>query len=119
MKNSRRVPKVSKTNKRNNSLTPANTLMSGIFDTANIGMSTPLSMPFQLSVDNAYMPLTLNRILLTYTYMTHGIIQTVINQPVEDAFRGGVDLKSDELDPDDIKDFQQYLKDNEVIKTVK
>lgn len=94
--------------------------MSGIFDVGGLyGGSTPLSLPYQLSVDNAYNPLSLNRILLTYSYMTHGVIQTVINQPVEDAFRGGLIFKSDELAPEDLRDLEQYLKQNEVLHAIK
>lgn len=107
-----------KTNRRENSANP-DTLMSGIFDQFPGCGSSMLSMPFQLSYDNAYNPLTLNRILLTQSYMTHGVIQTVVNQPVEDALRGGVELHSDELDAEDIEDFQEYLRQNEILQTVK
>ena len=51
--------------------------------------------------------------------MTHGVIQTMIDQPVEDAFRGGIDIKCDELDADDIDLLQGYLQECGVIKTVK
>jgi len=66
------------------------------------GWSTTLSSPFPLSLNNSYTPLSLNRILLSYAYMTQGLIQTVITQPVNDAFRGGIQIKSSELDDADL-----------------
>ena len=66
-----------------------------------MGSIAPASMPYQLSGDNSYAPVTLNRVLLSYAYMTHGVIQTAIDQPVEDAFRGGVKFICDELDEED------------------
>ena len=84
-------------------------MMAGIFDYYGASGADPLSQPYGLGFSNQYMPVTLNRVLLNYAYMTHGIIQTMIDQPIEDAFRGGIDIKCDELDEDDIKDFQTYL----------
>ena len=60
--------------------------------------TAPSSLPFTLSESNNYTPLSLNRILLSYSYMTQGLVQTVIKQPVEDAFRGGIEIISQELD---------------------
>ena len=86
-----------------------------------MGYSTgsPASFPFQLGVANQYTPLSLNRILLSYAYMTFGIIQTFIDQPVEDGLRGGVDIECDELDEADIQllqDAMVELKDYEAVK---
>ena len=63
--------------------------------------TAPSSLPFTLSQSNNYTPLSLNRILLSYSYMTQGLVQTVIKQPVEDAFRGGVEIISKELSPEE------------------
>src|SRR4051812_49177943 len=56
------------------------------------------TQPYTLQNANAYVPLSLNRILLNYTYMTQGLVRTLVDQPVEDAFRGGLKFKSAELD---------------------
>ena len=85
---------------RTNSLPDVNGL-DAVFGMAS--SVSPLSMPYQLSGDNSYAPVTLNRVLLSYAYMTHGVIQTMIDQPVEDAFRGGVKIICDELDDEDKK----------------
>jgi uncharacterized protein len=95
-------------------------LLSGVFDQVQgYGTQSAMSMPFQLGGSNQYNPISLNRILLNYAYMTFGIIQTFIDQPVEDALRGGVDIESGELEEADIKLLQDVLvelKDYEAVK---
>ena len=95
-------------------------MLDGIFDPGfGYGTTSMSSYPFQLGNANQYNPVSLNRILLSYAYMTFGIIQTFIDQPVEDALRGGVDIETDELNEDDISLLQDVLvelKDYEAIK---
>src|SRR3990167_8523702 len=67
-------------------------LLNGVFDGYSYGGST-ISQPWELGMNSAASFLSLNRILLSYAYITHGIIQTMIDQPVEDAFRGGLEFK--------------------------
>lgn len=118
--NSRKIPIV-KTNKKSSSRQNNMGMMSGIFDTVQgYGTLSPSSYPFQLGTASQYNPITLNRILLSYAYMTFGIIQTFIDQPVEDALRGGVEIETDELSEEDIKLLQDVLielKDYDAIKT--
>lgn len=61
------------------------------------------TMPYTLYNANNYVPITLNRPLLNYSYMTQGLLRTLVDQPVTDAFRGGVKFKSSQLDDDDLK----------------
>jgi phage-related protein (TIGR01555 family) len=61
--------------------------------------------------NNLYAPLSLNWPLLTYMYKTHGIIQAAIDMPVQDALRGGLDIRSAELGHDEIKDMQDFLEE--------
>ena len=68
------------------------------------------ALPFTLAESNAYTPLTLNRILLSYSYMTQGLVQTVIRQPVDDAFRKGFSVLTDELDDEEKKVLMNALK---------
>ena len=69
-----------------------------------------IAAPFTLAESNAYTPLTLNRILLSYSFMTQGLVQTVVKQPVDDAFRGGFSILTDELDADEKKILMTALK---------
>lgn len=68
--------------------------------------------------NNIYAPLTINWMLLTYMYKTHGIIQTAIDVPILDAIRGGLDLKSGELDPDELKDMDDDLEEDGILDTI-
>lgn len=87
-------------------------LVDGVFAGVSCSGGYPqmATLPFTLADSNNYSPLTLNRILLSYSFMTQGLIQTVVKQPVDDAFRGGFTLKSDELDEDDTKRLMAALK---------
>jgi phage-related protein (TIGR01555 family) len=72
--------------------------------------SQTISQPWTLAISNSYTPLSLNRILLSYSYMTQGLVQTIVGQPVDDAFRGGITITSDELSPEDLAVLQTALK---------
>lgn len=91
---------------RSNSLTD---LVEGIA-AGNPYASQTIALPFTLAQGNSYTPVTLNRILLSYSYMSQGLIQTVIKQPVEDAFRGGIEIKSHELDEEELRLLQATIK---------
>ena len=69
-----------------------------------------IAQPFTLANANAYVPLSLNLILLSYSYMTQGLIQTVVTQPVDDAFRGNPKIKSAELDEEDLDTLHRVMK---------
>lgn len=102
-----------------------NSMGGGVYDGlfgGGMGYQTgsPASFPFQLGVANQYNPLSLNRILLSYAYMTFGIIQTFIDQPVEDGLRGGIEIECEELGDEDLKLLQDVLvelKDYDAIKS--
>ena len=78
-----------------------------------------LSQTATLTKNNRNYFLSNDRTTLTYAYTTHGIIQTLIDQPIEDAFRGGIVIKSDELDAENIQDLQNYIKENDILEEVK
>lgn len=83
-------------------------LMSTAFPTSELNSFNTLSY-------NAnYAPLTINWNMLMYLYKTHGVIQAAIDMPVQDAFRGGFDFKSTDLDATDVGDLEDYLENNDV-----
>ena len=59
------------------------------------------------------------RQLLSEMYVEHGIIQTLVDQPVDDAFRSGFEIKSGQLDGNDIEKLENYLERHRVIEKVK
>ena len=75
----------------------------------NIYSTEQLSNMDTLYMNNRYAPLTINRMLLSFLYSEHGIVQSLVDQPVQDALRGGVDITSSELDADDIKALQEDM----------
>ena len=58
------------------------------------------------------------RQLLSQIYFEHGIVQTLVDQPVDDAFRAGFEPKSSQLDGDDIEKLMIYAKRNKVIHSI-
>lgn len=101
-----------------NSGNGGNWLLNGL-TTIGGANTTQMSQGWTLGDSNNYVPLTLDRILLTFSYMTHGIFQTAIDQPVYDAFRGGLIINSPELDPEtDIPLLLDYMRDNKTLHEV-
>ena len=95
--------------------------MTGVFDGPGVGpggATSALSSPLELAYNNSYYFISMNRVLCTYAYTMHGVIRTLVDQPVYDAFRGGLDFKSDELDEDDVQVLQDYLKKEKVLKAL-
>jgi phage-related protein (TIGR01555 family) len=80
-------------------------------------MGAALSQASTMMHNNRYSAITLNRALLSSTYNEHGVIQVLIQQPVDDAFRGGIILNSDELDAEDLKKLDQWMADKDVLLT--
>jgi phage-related protein (TIGR01555 family) len=83
-----------------------------------IHMGNQISQVDSLYLNNRFQPLTIQRVLLAYMYMEHGIIQTAIDQPVQDAFRGGIEIESEELDQKDIKDLQDFIEEKDVLNVL-
>lgn len=64
-------------------------------------------------------PFTLQMMALNWGYMSYGLAQTLVDQPVDDAFKGGLIIKIPELEADDIARFQKRLKKARVIHEMK
>ena len=76
-----------------------------------------ISQTSAMAYNKRYSMISLNRALLSSTYTEEGIIQVLIEQPVDDAFRGGITITCEELDADDIKALQDEIENMEIIKT--
>ena len=66
-----------------------------------------------------YSAATLNRSLLSELYIEHGIIQVLIDQPVDDGFRGGIEIKCPEMTADDIAEIDYYLENEGILEIYK
>ena len=59
------------------------------------------------------------RQLISQLYVEHGIIQTLVDQPVDDAYRAGFEIKTSQLSTDEVEKLQIYVKRNKVIESLK
>lgn len=80
------------------------------------GVTTQLSQTDTLFQSNRWYLVSNYRQLLSELYVEHGIVQTLIDQPVDDAFRKGFEIKTGELDGDDIDDLMTTLEREGVIR---
>lgn len=109
--------KVKPNSKIKNSL-PLNNPLSGIFDMGGQTGVSPLSQPFEMSNNASYNLLSLQRVLLSYSYTIFGPLRTLVDQPVYDAFRGGIEVYSDEVSPEDIENLKKEMKCLKLTKSV-
>jgi uncharacterized protein len=128
------MPKAIRKNKELKNYVPNNNAMSGIFDIPGlggmigIGGGQPfganlnggrgginhLSEPLELIYSESYYLLSLLRTVLTYAYTIHGPLRKVVNTPVYDAFRGGIKIKTDEADAEEIDKLHRGMKERKL-----
>lgn len=58
------------------------------------------------------------RSILSEAYAEYGIVQTLVDQPVSDAFSTGFNIVTDQLDDKQKRKLQTYLERNRVIQTI-
>lgn len=67
-----------------------------------------LSQTDTLFKNNRWYLISNLRQLLSQLYVEHGIVQTLVDQPVDDAFRAGYELKTSELSGDELERLKIY-----------
>jgi len=72
-----------------------------------------------LIINNRYGLLFNNRQLLNQLYVEHGIVQTLIDLPVDDAFRGGINIHTKILSEEEIDTLQTYMDSENIWKQIK
>lgn len=82
------------------------------YHTSNLVSGTCL-----LNFVRAY-PMSNNWQLLSDLYFTEGVIQSIVDVPVNDAFSGGIEINSGVLDADEIQELQNYIQGKEVLNTL-
>lgn len=87
-------------------------LTTAAFNQFNITSFNPL---FQA---NIAAPITLNYTFLNYFYKTHGIIRTAVMQPVLDALRGGINVKSGEMEEEKIEEMMDFVEEHDILNSV-
>lgn len=92
-------------------------LLSGLGIGTIVGGSQ-LSQVDTLFKNNRWYLISNMRQILSELYVEHGIIQTLVDQPIDDAFRKGVIFNSDQLSEDEIEDLKNYIKKNNVLQII-
>ena len=58
------------------------------------------------------------RSVLSEAYAEYGIVQTLVEQPVSDAFSRGFDINTEELSTEQKRELQNYLERHQVVQTI-
>ena len=61
--------------------------------------------------------LTNNRMLLSQLYVEIGLVQTLVDQPVDDAYAELPTLKSSQIEPEEIEQVHQYMRESKWFDT--
>lgn len=92
------------------------------FDPKNpppITKRSPLSFLDSLDYNTTPVNLALNYPLLTSAYYSLGIIQMIIKQPVDEAFKDGIIIESKEISSDEIDKIYDFLEYKKVLEKFK
>ena len=77
-----------------------------------------LSQPWEMIYNNSYFMLSLLRTALTYAYVIHGPLRTLVDLPPQDAFRpqagDEVKITTDEVSPEELEAFNRKIKRSEL-----
>ena len=87
----------------------ANHPMAGVVPGFFAG-TAPNTQPFEFAFNLSYNLVSLQWLMLTYAYVAYGVFRTIVDQPVKDALKGGVRIKSAQVDEDDIIRLERRLK---------
>ena len=86
------------------------------FDVGSMGAQ--LSQVDTLFKNNRWYLISNMRQVLSEVYVEHGLIQTLVNVPVDDAFRGGVMIKSKQLSPEQLEKLNILVERTNLIDSV-
>lgn len=92
---------------------------NGQFGGYGNGYGLTLDRSQTLGDNLAFDLVTLNQTILNYAYTKLGLVQTVIGQPVDDAYRGGVEVETEELDEDEIGQLQKIFRRSGALEAIK
>ena len=96
-----------------NSLSTLATGLTGAFQGVQLSQTTTQYLNLR------YYLISNDRSLLSWMYNEHGIVQTLVDQPVDDAFRGGFDIETQLVEEDEIRDIQNYIERTRLVETIK
>lgn len=86
------------------------------FNPGSIG--TQLNQTDTIFINNRWYLISNMRQVLSQSYVEHGLIQTVVDVPVDDGMRGGVDIKTQQLDEDQIGELKVYMERENILSSI-
>ena len=78
----------------------------------------PVNSTATMMLNNRGNLISNDRTTLSYLYVEHGLVQTLVDQPVDDAFRSGFEIKTAQISPDQIEELEKYLEEIEVMRQI-
>ncbi len=78
------------------------------------GFGTQLSQLSTLFNNLRFYMASNNRQLLSEAYVEQGLLQTIVDVPVDDALRGGYEIKSKQLKPKEIQELQVFVEREDI-----
>lgn len=89
----------------------ANVPFTAPFDAQRLGVQ--LSQAETLFKNNRWYLISNFQQLLAETYVENGLVQTIVDVPVNDALRGGIVIKTSQFSPEEIEQIQTDMEHNE------
>ena len=115
------MSKKTKENSKDLTQEVTNSLSSVIASLGGYGLgtafgSTQVSQTDTLFKNNRWYLVSNIRQVLSELYVEHGIVQTLVDLPVDDAFRGGLEIICDEMDQEDLEDLNYRLERENILQ---
>lgn len=79
----------------------------------------PLSQTSPNYWNNRWYLLSNDRQLISEMYVEQGLVQVLVDQPVDDAFSKGFDIKSSQLEENDVEAIKQFFEEHNVLHAIK
>jgi len=89
---------------------------NGLFPTGGYGEQ--ISQADTMWINNRWYLISNMRQLISEMYVEHGIVQTLVDQPVDDAFRESPTIKSGQLDVDDLEKLMDFCERRGVFRAI-
>lgn len=93
-----------------------NSLSDTVMGYGNNGTPQQLSQTDTIFLNNRWYLISNMRQVLSQAYVEHGLIQTVVDVPVDDGMRDGITIKTKQLSPEEIEKLQALV-DRESLMT--
>lgn len=84
-------------------------LMPGAYGLGTAFGSTQVSQVDTFFKNNRWYLISNMRQILSEIYVEHGIVQTLVDLPVDDGFRGGITIKSEQLSEDECAQLEKFV----------